>query len=152
MTMLKLIHLEDDKQCAELIKRALEGEFGKSTVEIKRICTEAAFRAQIPQIVEDNPDCVLLDVMVRWTDVSRDMPAAPEEVKEEGNFRAGLRCERLLHEVAPDLPTILYTVLDRKDLGEEILNHPKVRHITKEANFAPLFDAIRENTRSGDRA
>jgi DNA-binding NarL/FixJ family response regulator len=138
---MKVLLVEDDYLQEEAIREEIEARFPDATVET--IYTESDFRAQLPSIVGAPPDVVLMDCMIRWTDPSPEMDRnlPPPDVRDGGIARAGLRCQQLLASHDPELPVILYTVLDRADL----VGLPKgVTYLHKSATLKPLVRELRK--------
>ena len=121
---MRVLLVEDDPLQKRSIERALRHNFLK--IEIDSIRTESEFFGQFGAIRSEPPDLVLLDVMLPWAAASANSTEPPPEVQLEGYYRAGLRClDKLLD--APethDIPTILYSVLSREDVSDEISKAP----------------------------
>ena len=101
----------------EAIKEAIMDAFPGTGIEV--IWTERMFREQIESILQSPPDLIILDGMIRWTDPSEasDESSIPDDVKEDGPYRAGLRCQQILAKQAPDIPLFFYTILEREDIN-----------------------------------
>jgi hypothetical protein len=88
--------------------------------------------------------------MLPWTDPSPTIEAPPAEILEQGFYRAGVRCAKLLakNEKTKDIPIILYTVLEPADLEEELkeLDLGRVVHIRKDSDDDRIIDVVRELT------
>jgi CheY-like chemotaxis protein len=142
--MYVLIVEDDPFQAASMIE-ALEGNFSSSNSTIQRISTESQFREKFDEIANNPPDVITMDIMLRWADPSPDMKPRPEDVKEEGIFKAGLRCEKLLEGNAKTrhIPVILYTILSNEDLSDDIPERENVLHLPKSSDLYPLIKAIR---------
>jgi predicted nucleotide-binding protein len=141
---MKILIVEDDYLQAELIQEGLNAAF--PGVDISHIKTESAFRSRLKSIVDNPPDVVIMDMMIRWTDPLPDLPPAPPEVREEGHYRAGLRCQRLLaqSEATAGIPIIIYSVLEREDLQEDLKGTPmNVMYLSKDFEFKALIRFIR---------
>jgi CheY-like chemotaxis protein len=141
---MRVIVLEDDSIQADAIRESLEENFAGIAVSL--VPTEAQFHETMTEIARNPPDLLILDVMVRWTHPSPEMPPRPPEVVAEGFRRAGLRCLRLLlaAEETKDIPVILYTVLSRSDLERELLDlPPHVLFLEKESDLDRLVLHIR---------
>lgn len=141
---MKILLVEDDHLQVQWIKEGLLRSFPSATIEV--ISTELGFRSKLPELAEDIPAIVIMDVMLRWTDPTPDLQTPPEEVKKEGFFRAGLRCARLLSEQPStrDIPVILYSVLERSDIATDLKNEPNVHHLRKDSAYEPLARRIQE--------
>jgi len=116
MTPLKVLLVEDDHLQASLISDTLERAFPYITVE--QIRTENEFRSRINKIKSSPPDIVVMDVMLKWTNPSRELVEPPPTVREGGYAKAGLRCVEMLagQEDLKHIPVILFTVLSFDDL------------------------------------
>jgi CheY-like chemotaxis protein len=148
--MTHILLLEDDHIQADNITDTIKKRFD---VEVTRIATEKAFIEFIDRLGEECPDLAILDVMVRWADPEPDMQLPPPHVKNEGSHRAGLRCLRLLKESGRDVPSIIYTILEKQDLeGEHTLHDARSSQATgsqdelivlrKEGDRKTLINAI----------
>ena len=145
---MRILLVEDDYHQSDAITRKLAERFSGLVVE--KIKTELEFRERISRIISNLPDIILMDIMMRWTDPSPDVELAPEEIRAEGFFRAGLRCVKLLKSDprADKLPIILYTILEGSDIELEQSKLPtNVHHIRKESDPSPLIAKIFEITR-----
>lgn len=139
---MRILVVEDDPLEADLILAGLKRAFPKITVD--HISTEQEFRSRLSSIKKDPPDIFILDMMLRWTDSSEHMTEPPLEIMEEGYYRAGLRCQRLLaqYDETKNRTVILYTVLERQDL--DLDGRPRnVIHLRKESDLEPLIRLIR---------
>lgn len=141
---MNILLLEDDHLQAHWIRSELKREFD-ATVRVVR--TELEFRDVLPELAAGPPDVAILDVIVRWTDPAPDMADATGGA-EAGPSRAGVRCACLLNERCPDVPIILYTVLETSDLQGDLTDfNADVIHLSKESSPKPLFDRIRSLTK-----
>jgi CheY-like chemotaxis protein len=136
-----MLILEDDYLQAEWIQQVITDNFkGSKTV---RISTEHDF--DLGRVNAFQPDLILIDVMMRWTDPDSDAEM-PQEIADEGFYRAGLRCERLLRTYGDTekIPVILYTVLEKADFEVDLENlHPKTRYIEKNSDPTDLIEMIK---------
>jgi CheY-like chemotaxis protein len=142
-----ILLVEDDYLQAEWIHDCLRSAFQK--LRFERIATEQEFYALVQGISDDYPDVIIIDIMLRWADPSRDMAPPPEEVQEGGFYRAGIRCERKLagRDDMRNIPVILYTVLERIDLENEIDGlASNVTYLRKDSDSSALTERIRELT------
>src|SRR5262249_17444212 len=139
--------VEDDHNQVKWIKDGLQQSF--PGVKIQVISTEFGFRQSLPEILNDPPDIIVLDVMLRWADPEPDLEPPPDQVKKEGFYRAGLRCAKLLREqpATEKLPVILYSVLEHSDIARDLEENPLVHHLRKDSDYDPLVRAIQEATR-----
>lgn len=141
---MNILIVEDDYLQAEWFQKELKKEFPRANIDI--IKTEYKFRSCMEEIAKKPPDVIVMDIMLRWADPSPDMPQPPDDVKNEGFYRAGLRCQKLLAESEKTriIPVILYTVLERNDLKENLQKLPShVIHLPKESSLTPLVREIR---------
>ena len=143
---MRILLVEDDIIQSDLICDALGQEFHGG--EVKLIKTEHEFRSWLDDITGRVPDIVIIDVMLRWTDPSPDQPPSPDDVREEGHYRAGFRCRKLLseHVATKDVPVILYTVLDHADISHELqdISMGEVQYLRKESSAGPLLRMVRK--------
>ena len=140
-----ILIVEDDYQQADLIRDSLQSAYPDGKIDL--IQTEHEFRAYLDVIAKQPPNIVVLDVMLRWTDPSEKMEPRPEDAKSGGIFEAGLRCKELLaaREATRRIPIILYTALERADLGSK---GQGALHLSKEADPEVLINAIRTLTKA----
>ena len=138
---LRVLLLEDDHLQRKDVQQALEKGLG-AAVETKT--TESEFRRDFEEIASNPPDVAVLDVMVRWANPSRDMPAAPQEVTDNPE-KAGIRCARELRDDARTkaVKVILYSVLGNEDMGDEPLPDDVIG-VVKETDFANLLEKVKE--------
>src|SRR6266404_4622068 len=114
---MRILLLEDDHQHASYIDLTLQREF--PGLEIDQLETEKEFRDQLVEIVKSGYEVLIMDVMVPWTRLSRELVPPPPDVKEGGFFRAGVRCYDLLRNSSEELAkrVLFYTILDQEGLG-----------------------------------
>ncbi len=140
--MPRFIVVDDDQLWWERVREELDRSFNE--IEWTWIKTESEFRNAVPELIDNPPALILMDVMLPWCTPSEDMEEPPDDVREEGFYFAGLRCSRLLRNNAAtkDIPVVLWTVLEREALRDSVdfdYNGPYVR---KDADFEPLLEAI----------
>lgn len=141
-----ILIVEDDHLQAGLIEDALrkEAELNSAKYVIRRMSTESEFRDHIEDIAQRKPDVIVMDVMLRWTNPAPDMKAPPDDILKAGCFRAGLRNATLLaqNENTKTIPVILYTMLEKIDLGEMSELHG-ITYLPKDSELTPLVQAIK---------
>ncbi len=139
---MRVVLVEDDYLQAESIHSWLRQAWPH--VEIDRIETEKAFRAQLQSLSTHPPDVIIMDVMLRWSDPSPDFDQPPDEVEREGFYRAGVRCAELLRDDAGTsrIPVILYSVLEKLDLAGELAQTSQVRFLPKSFEPAHLVRLV----------
>jgi CheY-like chemotaxis protein len=115
------------------------------TAGVQILRTESAFESAFDDIAQQPPDVVVMDVMLRWDDPGPRLRNAPEEVRRDGIYRAGLRCVRRLANDSRTqaIPVVLYTVLEYHDLANDLPMAPSVVHLRKDSNLQPLIRMIR---------
>jgi CheY-like chemotaxis protein len=135
-----ILVVEDDKVQADLILSKLRYAFPRDRIEHFR--TEHEFQSRIDKVITDPPDVVVMDVMLRWTAPSPNLPEQPDDVRQGGVLRAGFRCKKLLarHDETKNIPVIFYSVLTENDLRNEI--QPNDVYLLKDAEKADLVDII----------
>jgi DNA-binding NarL/FixJ family response regulator len=144
MSPITIVIVEDDPLQVESLKVSLAVLRNVQIIEIR---TERAFRVGFDQLAAAQPDVVLMDVMLRWTDPAPNMEPPPDEVRSQKFYRAGLRCQKMLSQDdrTRDIPVCLYTVLERADLESELADLPaNVVHIRKESDTRTLVESLRE--------
>lgn len=126
-----ILIVEDDEPQFNLVKSGLEKLRSFSNARIERIATEFDFQKKIEKIAIEKPDIIIMDVMLKWTFPSRVMPPSPGDMD-----RAGIRCEKLLseNEETKNIPVILYTVLSKDDLNNELPKRTNVKYLDKDFN------------------
>src|SRR5438270_413636 len=116
---MNVIVVEDDYMQFDWINMNLKEAF---EAELRRFKTEREFRDALDEIKESPPDVIVMDVMLPWDADWKDDEVKPDEVRQEGEYRAGFRCQALLaqHERTKAVPIILYTVQTSEDLSGEL--------------------------------
>lgn len=134
-----ILIVEDDEPQFNLVKSGLERIKGFSNAKIQRIATELDFQKKIDEIAQNKPDIIIMDVMLKWTYPSRDMPPSPGDMD-----RAGIRCEKLLsgNSRTKNIPVILYTVLSKDDLKDELPERRNVRYLDKDFSATSIAREI----------
>jgi len=147
---MNILIVEDDYLQADSIYEKVKQAFRLAP---QKISTEQQFRTQLNEIEKQPPDLIIMDVMLRWTDPSPDLDieSTPPEVLHQGFYRAGVRCGRLLadSEILRRTPIILYTILERADLEndlKELSGRLRIVHLRKESDPDPLIQLIRDLT------
>lgn len=128
-----ILIIEDDKLQFETIQNAIKKSRAFSTARIERIVTESEFRSRFEEIASNTPDAIILDIMLRWADPAPDMPLPPPQIAEQGFYRAGVRCQRMLADDSrtKNIPIVVYTILENEDLLGEISERPQVSFLEK---------------------
>ncbi len=136
----KVLLLEDDYLQRTDIRDALEGRFG---AEVVAKSTELEFQNDFEQIAENPPEVAILDVMVRWTNPTRDSQFDPEIATHPEV--AGLRCAEMLgtDPRTRQVKIILYSVLGQEERGE-FSSTVKAASLVKEMDLENLLQAVRE--------
>jgi len=114
-----ILVVDDDYLQADWVVGRLKRFFPNSKIEVME--TEQEFRSRLGELSNHPPDVIIMDVMLRWTSPSAEMPNWPKDVEKEGFYSAGFRCEKLLsgNDRLKHVPLIFYTVLERADLERE---------------------------------
>ena len=135
---MKILLVEDDSIQAELIGDKLVEEFAEhnKTCTVERIATESDFRRSFESIARNPPDLIVMDVMLRWCDISENMVPPPPEC--EDFSRAGVRCCQLLKADArtQKVPLVVLTVLYKNDWGLP----PGCPYVPKTSDFTQLIN------------
>jgi len=145
---MRIVLVEDDYLQSDWMCQKLQQAIPE--VYLDCVSTESEFRLRFNEIADGEPDVVVLDVMLRWSDPGPQFIPPPDDVEKEGFYRAGLRCERMLadDERTTRTPVILYTVLEHADLKEELSTLPEhVQYLSKHSDLFPLEQKIRQLAR-----
>lgn len=139
-----ILLVEDDPLQVELISEFLKADSAFPDADIKRISTESEFISRFDEIAINKPDVIIMDIMLRWADPSLNFVLPPDEIAEEGFYRAGLRCEKLLAKDprTDEIHIILYTILSNGDLSEELPQRPETIYLAKDFEPKELVDQI----------
>jgi len=135
--------VEDDYFQREEIRKAIENNF-KS--EVIGLSTEYEFINKLDNIEKKYPDLIIIDVMLPWTKPSRDRIEEPEEVKNNGFYRAGIRCEKFARtkQEIKNIPIIIYTNLHKDDLINDLDNLSEhTVFFGKSSDISDLIDIIK---------
>jgi len=145
----RILIVEDDAQQLNLIEEELS--FAFQNTKIEHIRTESEFYSKLDEIVAAPPDLILMDMMLRWTVPAppEEMPPMPEEVAEEGYYRAGIRCAKKLLEQKPnkEIPLLVFTVLHQDDIDEDLNDSEASIHLAYLRKTAPIQTLLKEITR-----
>jgi CheY-like chemotaxis protein len=111
-----IVILEDDHLQEDLLKDQLQRAFPAARIDT--VVTEQEFRTRLVDFRRDQPDVIVMDVMLRWAFPSPKAAAPPADVASGGYQRAGFRCAELIFQDAAlrDIPVIYYTILEGGDL------------------------------------
>jgi hypothetical protein len=141
---MRIVSLEDDEPFWELLRKALIEEFPDA--EVLWLHTESEFCDTMQEFGAKQPNIFLLDVMVKWADPAENMPQPPYDVREDGYYRAGLRCRKRLQDnpATSRIPAVLFTVLEQSDIESLIGELPaNTAFISKSDNFRELIETIK---------
>ncbi len=136
---MKIIVVEDDFPELEFLTTHLSDQF--PGVDIVTFETESAFSNAMSMIRENPPQVVIIDIMLRWTDLAQEL--VPRDHFGEGYQRAGIRFQELLASFPETVgvPIIFYSVLERADVFLEGRLPPNTLFSTKSGQ---LFDLTRK--------
>ncbi|MGB7207203.1 MAG: hypothetical protein WBD27_00950 [Pyrinomonadaceae bacterium] len=145
-----ILIVEDDPDQFKFICDSLKDYNAFPKARIKPIASELEFRKRFEEIGKEKPDVIIMDIMLRWADLGRkeDSPIEfpPKEIKEEGFYRAGIRCVEMLAmgKNTKDIPIILYSILDIEDLESDLKKFPRdrVKYIIKDFDAEKIVRAI----------
>ncbi len=140
-----IIVVEDDQTQRKFIINTISKEF---SIEPEEIVTELEFRNSFEDIASNQPDLMIFDTMIRWTDPVPNMEKPPQEILEAGFYRAGIRCIKMLNDDdrTKNIPVIIYSVLDYEDIEKEIKELPKAKYLFKDFNEKNLVNKIKSLT------
>jgi len=139
-----IVLVEDDHLQAEWVESCLKEAFGD--LKIDKVTTESEFYSWLEEVEDERPDVFIVDVMLRWADPGPDMPEPPLEVKKNGFYRAGRRCQESIagNQKLSHIPIILYTVLEELDLEALDDKQPNVFYLRKDSEPELLIKKIRQ--------
>jgi CheY-like chemotaxis protein len=155
-----ILIVEDDNDQYQFISKALLASKMVDVTRLERISTEKDFIDKLEDLATNKPDAIVMDIMLRWAYPDPEMKSAPttedllkipEEVRKEGFYRAGLRCEKRLaaDPQTSDIPIIIYSILQSKDLEKEnsLPQRAGVRFMEKNFDSRAIERALRDMTR-----
>lgn len=140
---MKAVIVEDDYTQADSLSSLLLKIWPQFDLNV--ISTEAEFRNSLPDIFTQPPNIFIIDAILRWSDPAPDLDPAPDDVKTQGRYRAGLRCIELLQRNASTqhVPIILYSVYERSDLEDYISAFPlNVKFLQKNSEQERLIQLV----------
>jgi CheY-like chemotaxis protein len=111
-----ILVVEDDPAQFNWMEECLLERFPELTIEQES--TELGFRRRVERTAP--PHAVIVDVMLPWTVPARDLEDLPDE---SWTFmKAGFRCVEFMraHPQWRDVPALLYSVLKRDEIGEDM--------------------------------
>jgi hypothetical protein len=136
--------VEDDHEQAQDIKAAILQHVPDCQVEI--IGAEQKFRNRFDEVAAGAADSIIvMDMILRWDDSSPTMKPRPNDVKEGGADRAGLRCAEMLrsHPRTVGIPIIFYSVLGPVELPASLCSRGgKIWCLEKAENHDALGNRI----------
>jgi DNA-binding NarL/FixJ family response regulator len=115
---MKIILVEDDWDQEKAICDALRANF--DGLEVETITTESGFIKSLDRIVRERPDLVIFDMMLRFADPSPSLDDTWLDLDEYLVQQAGLRCQKLLSDRVPEIRTLFYSILQKKEVGCEV--------------------------------
>lgn len=140
-----ILIVEDDPVQSDFIEHAIKEEKEFFDLQIKRISRESEFRNNFGEIADYKPEVIIMDIMMRWADPAPDMQTPPKEIRDQGFYRAGIRCIQMLSddERTRDIPIIIYSILDKEDLEEEMKNFLQARYLSKDFDARKIINMIK---------
>lgn len=143
---MKIVIVEDDPLQMEWLDGEIRKYFPKAVIE--RINTEHEFQSHLSDFVKNPPSIFVIDMLLRWTNPSRNMPPQTEEVEKGGFFRAGLRCAQKLvnRDNTKKVPIIIYTVLEKDEIALDLKEIQSARYLRKDGAADKLIKEIRSLT------
>jgi hypothetical protein len=140
----RILVLEDDSRMSDWLKALIYRELADLDPVIELVETEAEFVLEwLPsfrQSLKAQPQVIVIDVMLRWTDPSPDQPPRPPEVIAGGFMRAGLRCFNLIRNniALAHTKVILFSSLTSEDLASLGVTCEGCRFVPKDDGRAVL--------------
>jgi CheY-like chemotaxis protein len=141
---MNILIVEDDPIQFEFIQEGFLQDKKHFEFKIERIATECEFRSSFEQIAHDRFDVIIMDIMLRWTDPSRNMTMPSEKIEKEGFYRAGFRCIEMLKQDSRTklIPILVYSVLDSEDLESELQLIPNIEYLIKDFDVRKILFKI----------
>ncbi len=136
MTNSRILVIEDDQNHADDLQRSLE----RLGWGVDVISTEAEFRKRVQGFDARMYWLAIVDMMLRWTNPSRDMELRPPDVVEEGSYTAGLRCCRAL--AAKGMRCIIFTALSPDSIPRRASDNFEIIH-KGPSGYATLLERLR---------
>jgi CheY-like chemotaxis protein len=130
---MRFLVVEDDSQMFDRIRSAVEALPGRPH-DVTRVATEYDFTESIGRL---DFDAAIIDIMLPWAKVSKEIPPPPENVKREGTLTAGRRCRDLMLNT-PSLSSKPYVFLTNLD---SVIDGPVVQ---KSSDLSPLVSKLKE--------
>jgi predicted nucleotide-binding protein len=143
---MRITVIEDDPYTSRAIRALLKAEFPDAQLDVLSSVSEFKEVLDNGRLVENAPDLIIVDMMLRWSQPVPKMPAIPEELQPYEMGRAGLKCLELLksHQIAQRIPVVLHTMLTRDELREELKAvGTNVHHLIKSEDTTALVDLVR---------
>ena len=141
---MRILIVEDDERSAEWLCETFKEAFPSSEHEV--ISTESSFFAALPSILDSPPDLAVVDIMLRWADVSEESLSAPEENVTGGPFRAGFRIIEALQsqKTTKALPVVLYSSVHPEGIAGKTGKLPEnVVYLRKDTDPRQLLSVVR---------
>ena len=140
---MKVVLVEDIADWQEIAKESM-GQLG---VEIANLATELEFYQAIPDLEMAPPALFVIDVMLPYTDPSREMPGIPEEVIKNGWQNAGIRCQLKLAQsaVLATIPVVFWTISSEEQLRKEFSGRlpSNCTYVSKDDDLSRLTYEVR---------
>lgn len=132
-----------------LVRETLENILGNAfdDLKIERIRCELMFRERLSTIKTNPVDLVFMEVKFPWTTIERLEKPPQDVVSQNYHIRAGFRCEKLLHKVAPEQPMILHSVGSAEEYKDEIAELPKTTKFIEDTYHNGMSSTIRRTWR-----
>ncbi len=142
-----IVLVEDGPDWIAAALEALKASF--AGIEVSCIYSESEFVNRLDEFRKLPPKLFVLDVMLPWSEPSPDMPDAPEDVKANGFWRAGVRCQRRLTQTAElnRIPAVFWTIISRRDMErqfEGLQLPPDTFYVSKDGGVGELVARVRE--------
>jgi CheY-like chemotaxis protein len=147
---MRCLIVDDDLGFTNLVTELLQEDVAVLRGNIDHILNEKALLKRL-----DEPfayDFVILDIMVRWTDMN-DPETAPIAAGGDGYFGAGIRCMAAIRNLpnGAEIPIFINSARDRSDIEDLMqaarLPFDNVRIFPKDGDFPPLIAAVKELNR-----
>ena len=148
---MKILMIEDNFAIGEPIRDEIRNTFGVA----HWLETESDFHVEWPNIAANPPRAAVIDIMLKWDILRREKRLRPAAASDM--YRAGIRCaDTVLDDPrTKHIPIILFSVIDRTDLADDIDRLKKkgnVTYLQKSSEPSQLISLLRQVTSVSGRA
>lgn len=121
MKDVKILIVEDEHTQLDSLSKEFKKAF--SNINLEFIDTESDFITNFPNLIENPPNLIIMDVMLRWASEKSKIIEPPKDIKEEDFYTAGFRCLELIKNNARTaaIPVIIHSsAYDKEEIKEAV--------------------------------